>query len=66
MRPPQATIASYDTRTGGGTVLLDDGTSLSFHRAAVDPRMRMLRLGQRVGMRLQDGQVTSLTLLTLL
>jgi len=45
----QGTIASFDLDTGGGTLLLDDGTELAFDTAAFEKSgLRQLRPGQRV------------------
>ena len=46
----------------GGTVLCDDGTVLPFPAAAVDPRLRALHPGQRVGLLLEAAQVTAVSL----
>ncbi|MEU8659485.1 cold-shock protein [Actinoplanes philippinensis] len=45
----QGTIATFDTDTRSGTLLLDDGTPLSFDAEAFQRSgLRLLRLGQRV------------------
>lgn len=45
----QGTIATFDPATRSGSLLLDDGTPLSFGSAAFDRSgLRLLRLGQRV------------------
>jgi cold shock CspA family protein len=45
----QGTIATFDTVSRSGTLLLDDGTPLSFGAAAFQRSgLRLLRLGQRV------------------
>ncbi|MFY0408093.1 hypothetical protein [Solicola sp. PLA-1-18] len=44
----QATVASYDDETRGGTVLLDDGVRLSFDGRTLRDDVRHLRVGQRV------------------
>lgn len=45
----QGTIATFDTTTRSGTLLLDDGSELAFGSAAFDRSgLRLLRLGQRV------------------
>jgi cold shock CspA family protein len=45
----QGTIATFDTDTHTGTLLLDDGTELPFPAAAFERSgLRLLRLGQRV------------------
>ena len=62
----QGTARVFDPTSRTGTVLLDDGTELAFDAAAFDAGgLRLLRLGQRVKMRLEDGRVTALTLVTL-
>lgn len=55
----QGTIATFDTDTRSGTLLLDDGSELVFGAAAFDRSgLRLLRLGQRVSIEAQpDGQV---------
>ncbi len=62
---PQGTVRTWDPQDRSGDLLLDDGTLLSFPGAAVDPVVRLLRPGQRVRLRLEDGAVRQLTLLTL-
>jgi len=52
----QATIAFQDRATRGGSIVLDDGVELAFAPAAVDPRLRALRPGQRVRIHV-DGAV---------
>jgi len=45
----QATIATYDPETRSGTLLLDDGTELTYPAEAFQRSgLRLLRLGQRV------------------
>lgn len=62
----QGTARVFDPTSRTGTVLLDDGTELAFDAAAFDAGgLRLLRLGQRVKMRMEDGRVTALTLVTL-
>ena len=63
----QATVRSFDPRSRGGDVLLDDGSVLSFGSRAFDASgLRLLRLGQRVRLELaNDGSVTFLTIATL-
>ena len=63
----QATVRSFDPRTRTGDVLLDDGTPLTFPARAFDASgLRMLRLGQRVRLRLDaEGAVEFLTIATL-
>jgi 2-phospho-L-lactate/phosphoenolpyruvate guanylyltransferase len=63
----QATVRSFDPHTRGGDVLLDDGSVLAFGSGAFDASgLRLLRLGQRVRLDLDDdGSVTFLTIATL-
>jgi 2-phospho-L-lactate guanylyltransferase len=45
----QGTVATFDTRSHTGTLLLDDGTELPFPAEAFNRSgLRLLRLGQRV------------------
>ena len=64
----QATISSQDPATRGGSVLLDDGVELAFSPDVVDPRLRVLRPGQRVRIQLEGHVgtrvITWLTLAT--
>ena len=58
----QGTVATFSPQTRGGTVLLDTGAELSFDaNAFAHSGLRMLRLGQRVRMRVDDGRITALT-----
>ncbi|KAA2263421.1 cold-shock protein [Solihabitans fulvus] len=58
----QGTVATFARDTGGGTVLLDSGAELSFDgNAFARSGLRMLRLGQRVLLRVVDGRVTAIT-----
>lgn len=58
----QATVATYDPATGSGTVITDSGREISFDATAfARSGLRMLRLGQRVKMRLIAGHVEALT-----
>jgi hypothetical protein len=59
----QATVRSWDAATRAGTLLLDDGRQLDFPGEAV--QVRALRLGQRVRVRTEGGQVAALTIATL-
>lgn len=62
----QATVGSFDPRSGSGTVLLDDGTPLAFDADVfADSGFRLLRSGQRVLVLLDgDGlRVSSLRML---
>jgi cold shock CspA family protein len=61
----QATVRTFDPQTRSGSVLLDDGSELSYDAAAFDAGgLRMLRFGQRVRIEEADGRVTFLTLAT--
>ena len=55
----QGTIATFDTERHTGTLLLDDGSLLAFPAAAFERSgLRLLRLGQRVGIEADpDGTV---------
>jgi cold shock CspA family protein len=45
----QGTVATYDPQTHAGTLLLDDGSQVTFPAAAFERSgLRLLRLGQRV------------------
>lgn len=66
----QATAYTYDAGTRTGSVLLDDGTPVSFDAAAFDAGgLRLLRPGQRVRIETEgprDGlRVTLVTLQTM-
>ena len=63
----QATVRTFDPRTRSGDLLLDDGSELDFAAAAFDASgLRLLRLGQRVRLRLDpDGTVAFVTIATL-
>lgn len=62
----QGTARVFDPATRAGTVLLDDGTEVAFETAAFDAGgLRLLRIGQRVKMSMDEGRVTALTLVTL-
>jgi 2-phospho-L-lactate guanylyltransferase len=62
-----ATVRDHDLGARSGSVLLDDGTLLTYAAVAFDASgLRLLRSGQRVRVRLDDaGTVTALTLPTL-
>jgi hypothetical protein len=62
----QATVRSFDPASRGGDVLLDDGSVKTFDAAAFDPSgLRLLRIGQRVRLRVDaDGSVALITLAT--
>ncbi len=55
-RARQATVGSFDPATHSGTLLLDDGTPLTFDASAFDASgFRLLHSGQRVRVELADG-----------
>ncbi|MCW2947858.1 MAG: hypothetical protein JWR24_4575 [Actinoallomurus sp.] len=61
----QATVKAYDGATRTGSVLLDDGSELAFDAAAFDAGgLRLLRLGQRVNLAVEDDRITVVTLST--
>ncbi|MFC0530143.1 cold-shock protein [Phytohabitans kaempferiae] len=62
----QGTVATYDPDTHSGTLLLDDGTEITYPAEAFAASgLRLLRLGQRVRIEQDDsGQVTRITLPT--
>lgn len=61
----QATIADFSPDTQSGTVLLDDGVQLPFGPEAFGRSgLRLLRLGQRVNVRVAEERVVALTLAT--
>jgi len=63
----QGTVATFDADRRSGTVLLDDGSELSFPADAFDNSgLRLVRLGQRLRLvRGADGQVTDVSLITM-
>jgi 2-phospho-L-lactate/phosphoenolpyruvate guanylyltransferase len=63
----QGTVATFDPQTRSGTVLLDDGSPVTFSsQAFAASGLRLLRLGQRVRLdRDESGVVVRLTLPTL-
>lgn len=62
----QATVASFSSASRMGTVLLDDGTELSFDSASFDAsELRLLRPGQRVAIRVDGHRVVAVNLATL-
>jgi cold shock CspA family protein len=59
----QATVRTYDAQTRSGSVLLDDGTELTFDAAAFDAGgLRLLRFGQRVTIAVAGERITVITL----
>lgn len=69
MTEVQATVRTYDATARSGTVLLDDGVELAFPAGTLDPRVRFLRLGQRMRIEVEglpsERTVARLTLATL-
>jgi len=62
----QATVATFDPETGGGSVLTDDGRRIPFDGAAFAAGgLRLLRPGQRVRMEVQGDRIRRITILTL-
>ena len=63
----QATVLTFDIAAGSGTVVLDDGTALPFSPSVfAASRLRLLRPGQRVRIRLSPArEIDALTILTL-
>lgn len=61
----QATVRRFDPASRSGDVLLDDGTLLPYGADAFDRSgLRLLRLGQRVRILVDEGRVVFLTLAT--
>lgn len=61
----QATVRAFDDETRSGSVLLDDGGELGFDAPAFDAGgLRLLRLGQRVNIAVEDERITAITLST--
>ncbi|GAA3839982.1 hypothetical protein GCM10022226_72950 [Sphaerisporangium flaviroseum] len=61
----QATVRIFDSETRSGSVLLDNGTELPFGADAFDAGpLRLLRVGQRVNIRVEDDTITVITLST--
>jgi cold shock CspA family protein len=64
-RTRQATVHTFETDTGNGSVIGDDGVVLPFTVDAwLTGRLRTLRPGQRVRMVVDGEVVTTLTLAT--
>jgi 2-phospho-L-lactate guanylyltransferase len=64
----QATVRTFDPVTRSGTVLLDDGLEMAYDGAAFAAGgLRLLRVGQRVRLRVADepARITFLTVATL-
>lgn len=67
MREVQATAASFDAASGTARVLLDDGSVLEVPAVPLRTSgVRLLRVGQRVRLRVDEaGVVSAVSLLTL-
>lgn len=63
----QGTVSEFDSGTGAGAVLLDDGTRVEFPAAAFAASgLRLLRLGQRVRLeKASNGAVERVALVTM-
>jgi 2-phospho-L-lactate guanylyltransferase len=63
----QGTVSEFDSGTGAGAVLLDDGKRLEFPAAAFAASgLRLLRVGQRVRLdRASNGTVERVALVTM-
>jgi cold shock CspA family protein len=63
----QGTVSSFDSDTGSGAVLLDDGSQLAFPpKAFAASGLRLLRVGQRVRLeRDRTGNIVRLGLITM-
>lgn len=63
----QGTVRTFDTRTHGGDVILDDGSVVTYDHVAFDASgLRFLRPGQRVRLVVgSSGAVELVTLVTL-
>ena len=63
----QGTVSEFDSATGAGAVLLDDGSRLPFAPPAFAASgLRLLRIGQRVRLlRDAENQITRVTLVTM-
>jgi cold shock CspA family protein len=58
----QGTVASFSPQSRSGTVFLDDGTELPFSADAFAASgMRLFRLGQRVKLKIVNGEIVALT-----
>jgi 2-phospho-L-lactate guanylyltransferase len=63
----QGTVATYDPDQHTGSLLLDDGTKMTFGEPAFRASgLRLLRLGQRVRLETDEsGRITRLTIPTM-
>ena len=58
----QATVASYDEETRAGTVVTDQGETLSFAGATLADHIRHLRPGQRVHLDATSNSISRVAL----
>jgi 2-phospho-L-lactate guanylyltransferase len=58
----QATVASYEAESRSGTVVTDEGKTLTFAGETLAEHLRHLRPGQRVHIQTDGEQVTSVRL----
>lgn len=65
MGPAQGTVARWDPATRAGALVRDDGVEVPFEDGGVDPRVRLLRPGQRVRYQPFGAVAVAVTLLTL-
>jgi cold shock CspA family protein len=62
----QGTVKDFDSATGAGSVLLDDGREVAFDGDAFAAGgLRLLRFGQRVRLETDGGRVVRVTIHTL-
>jgi 2-phospho-L-lactate guanylyltransferase len=62
----QATVAGFESATGSGSVLTDDGRRLEFDAAAFAAGgLRLLRPGQRVRLEHDGDRIVRITIATL-
>ncbi len=57
----QATVHRFDDQTRTGSVLQDDGLEVPFDADAFDESgLRLLRMGQRLTIEIEDGRIARL------
>ena len=57
----QASVHTYDDKSGSGSVLLDDGLEVHFDGIVMDASgLRLVRPGQRVSIEMSGSSVTRL------
>ena len=61
----QGTVKAFDAGTRTGSVFTDDGIEHSFDANALSPRIRHLRLGQRVRIALDGDRLSRMQIITL-